>query len=105
MLGVLAGLTDFEMAWVVTFLEELGDRYSNDGCNELQLPATPEGRRLAAEAFRWATGEDERPAGPDGKPPCSDNNMVLGCLRAKLLAFCGWDDKGAAAVAAGRPGG
>jgi hypothetical protein len=61
--------------------------------------------RLAAEAFRWATGEDERPAGPDGKPPCSDNNMVLGCLRAKLLAFCGWDDKGAAAVAAGRPGG
>jgi len=46
----MTALTSNELALIAGFLGQLGDRFSNDGCEDYSLPDTPENRQLATAA-------------------------------------------------------
>ena len=52
-------MTANQNALIGVFLTELSERFSNDGCNDYQLPNTPENRALAKAAFVYGVGENE----------------------------------------------
>lgn len=47
-----------ELALVAQFLEELNDRFSNDGCNDFDLPNTPGNVKLLCDAIKLEAGDD-----------------------------------------------
>lgn len=46
-------MTKTEAIWIVRFLEDLSDSYSNAGNNDMFMEDTPENRKLAEEANDW----------------------------------------------------
>lgn len=48
-----------ESAYAAAFLDELGERYGNDGCNDFFLPNTPENRKLVQAALNWNSQDPE----------------------------------------------
>lgn len=65
-----APLTQNEAAYIAAFLEELDDRFGNDGCNDMSLPNTPENREMVVAADKiWCdendVDEDERESKKD----------------------------------------
>ena len=46
-----------EMKFVLYFLNELCDRFDNDGCNDMKMPATQENLWVVCEAEKNALGD------------------------------------------------
>lgn len=85
-------MTKNEIAYILGFLNELDDKFGNDGCNDMYLPDTPENRELyiaAATLDLEETGEEEIESVEDalrGKKKIGTNNlMILAYLRKKLM--------------------
>jgi hypothetical protein len=52
-------LTKNEAAYIAAFLEELDDRFSNDGCNDMSITDIPENREmLIAAEKQWREDEE-----------------------------------------------
>jgi hypothetical protein len=51
-------LSKNEAAYIVGFLNELDDQFSNDGCNDMYLKDTPENRQMYLEAEKLWVGEN-----------------------------------------------
>lgn len=79
-------MTRHEAAGIAAFLDELGDRFGNDGCNDLTLPDTPENRAMILAAEAHALGDDAsgRVGGYDGKL-MTNNMFVIDYLKSKLM--------------------
>lgn len=52
-------LNDSERAVLLQFLDELSQRFSCDGCNDLCLPNTPENKELATRAYRFCMSKED----------------------------------------------
>ncbi len=80
-------MTKNELAYIAMFLEQLGDRFGNDGCNDMTIPDTPENRQLVSEAEIEFTEED----GTQMEINASDgaihtgNHVILRCLQDKFM--------------------
>jgi hypothetical protein len=83
-------MTPNEKTMIVSFLRELSSRQGHDGCNDLELPNTPENVALCAAAFAQEVGEDEEwePPGPDEAKfyAPGGNWMIVDYLAGKLEA-------------------
>jgi len=92
-------LTKNEAAYIVGFLNELDNQFSNDGCNDMYLPDTPENREMYTKAEKLWVGEncdDEEgvpledslqvPYGSRKKEKKigTNNQTILGYLRKRL---------------------
>ena len=93
-------LTRNEAAYIVAFLNELDDHFSNDGCNDMYLPDTPDNREMYLQAEKLWIGEntDEEEGVPledalqvpygsrskEKKIGCN-NQSILAYLRKKLM--------------------
>lgn len=79
-------MTQNEAKLIAAFMQELSDRFGNDGCNDYDLPATPENRQLIMDAQKWGRA-DEVPTEPreyNGKY-CTYNWEILSYLRHKFM--------------------
>ncbi len=79
-------MTKTEAMILATFCNELNDRFSNDGCNEMTLPDTPENRELVNKATQYAYGDDVdmKPHIEDGEI-CTGNEAILSYLTHRLM--------------------
>lgn len=70
------------------FIDQLLDRFSTDGCNDMVLDNTPENMAIALAAERLQTGDIGAPVLTDriGRIVVS-NTAVLECLKQKLMAI------------------
>jgi hypothetical protein len=78
-------MTKAELKLVASFLEELDNRFGEDGCNDYELPNTPENRKLLKKAFKWGCASDAdeliKEMEEDTGPTISTmNNIVCGYL-------------------------
>lgn len=78
-------MTKHEMIFVVSFLEDLNDGYSNDGCNDLDLKATPENIELAIVATKNETGEDEEFKPNKKGNICCINTFIVLELQKRIM--------------------
>lgn len=77
-------MTRNEMVFIVGFLNELDDRFSSDGCNDMFLDDTPENRELVLAANKLYYGEDEEIRLYGGKIGTSNHN-ILHYVKTKLM--------------------
>lgn len=79
-----------EKETLLGFLDDLDERFGNAGCNDFDVPNTPEGRALFAAACRHSYGQDEanreiaEAFENSGDSICCFDTMILGYLRHKL---------------------
>lgn len=76
---------------LLDMLERLSDVLSNAGCNDYDLPATPESKELLMAAYMQQTGEllDEGLLRAyQGQYGCMDH-ILLGYLQSKIQAAAG----------------
>lgn len=81
-------MTRNEMLYIVGFLNELSDRFSNDGCNDMYLVDTPENREMCIEAEKFSYGEVYTQPYDSQKSKgefCVNNNLVIDFLCNKLM--------------------
>ena len=80
-------LSKIEASLIAAFLEDLSNRYANDGCNDLSLPNTPENVEFvkAAETYEEEYPEDwEVHESKDGKKIYTNNMVVVGYLERRM---------------------
>ena len=68
---------DAKMA--ATLLEEASNEFSNHGCNDWSVPATPENIDFARKAWKHQTGEDADPQIGNGKVLMNDSVAMSYC--------------------------
>lgn len=73
-----------EMIVLVGFLNELSDEFSNAGCNDFELPNTPENRELIIAAEKHADCYEEEWHENDKDTISSSDTIVLEYLIHRL---------------------
>ena len=104
-------LTKNEASYVIGFLNELDNQFSNDGCNDMYLKDTPENRKMFLEAEKlWCQDncdeEDELEEvtveealqtplgrGKKEKKIGTNNQAIIAYLRKRLMDEYGLVDK------------
>ncbi len=80
--------TTLEKKLFSKFLDELEDCHSNAGCNDYDLPNTPEGREIHQVSVRQAMSKKDAEEYLDieskGKKICTMDSFVFSYLRKKL---------------------
>lgn len=88
-------LTKNEIAYVVGFLNELENEFSNASCNDMFLPDTPENKRMIKEASIEEMGNDFnedwlKAHMTNGEMKIGTNNhTILNYLKRKLIKTAG----------------
>lgn len=81
-------MTNNEAKYMAAFLDELTDRFGNDGCNDMFLPDTPENREIVKEAEKnnpdWKLSFYETKKG-EPKKICTLNIIVIDYLKNKFM--------------------
>lgn len=80
-------MTKNEIFFIVTFLNELSDRFGCDGCNDMKLKDTPGNRELVIAAERHAVGEEgelDICDYKDGRIIVTNNTFIVDYLKDKL---------------------
>jgi hypothetical protein len=62
---------------VIGFLEELSERYGNDGCNDFEMEYTPENLEIVTAAEKEAYGIHAQPPSVEGGKIHTTNFLVL----------------------------
>lgn len=86
-------MTINEVAYIVGFLDELYDKFSSDGCNDMYLPDTPENRRMYVDSLKndenCLSVEDSLKvpylSSSNEKKISTNNQVILRHLRSKLM--------------------
>jgi len=82
-------VTKTEAAYLAAFLDQFGDRLSNDGCNDLFLPETDETRDMVCAAESYEPGSPRR---RDGKL-FTMNWLIVRHLQQKIMEEYDLTDK------------
>ncbi len=87
-------LTSAEREVAIKFLDELQQRFSNDGCNDMELADTPANRSLIESAEAWNVGAADMAdwrSHPDyhetmviGGKLMTNNGLIAGYIRKRL---------------------
>ena len=88
-------LSKTEAAYIAAFLEELDDRFGNDGCNDMYVPDTPENRTMVAAAEQLWAGTNETEPAPlqvRKKRISTGNETVIAYLKKRLCDEYGLDE-------------
>ena len=82
-------MTKNEVAFLAAFLDELSDRFGNDGCNDMFLKDTPNNRKLVIAAEKHQAKEQGEEADTEvhlhNKKLGTMNSTVLDYLRDKFM--------------------
>lgn len=78
-------LNDTERKVFIEFLNRLSENMGNAGCNDYQLPDTPEGWQLACEHANSINKDN--PSGPQEKPQLICYDWILLSILRKKLGF------------------
>lgn len=93
---MLVNLKEQELKLIVDFLDVLGDKLGNAGCNDFELEDTPDNRALIAKAALYndpkATEEDQEPMVYDGKLLTQDT-LICGYLKSRITKVLEENDK------------
>lgn len=77
-------ITNNDVTILLNFLEDLSERFGNAGCNDMELPDTPENRSLIEEALE--PGETFTVV---GNKLLTSDFIVLDAIRNRLAADYG----------------
>ena len=83
-------LNDAERMLLIRFLKSYSERLSNDGCNDFELPNTPENVVIVKEAYEIGMGKEDanmwtaRLDEESGETICVINWMLVDYLAHKL---------------------
>ena len=79
-------MTNYEAQLLAKFIDDLGRRMGNAGCNDFTLPDTEENRTLVRSAEQYGMGKDAKEKlDVQGGKIVTDDFVVLDYLKHRML--------------------
>ncbi len=79
-------MTNSQRNLAATFLKQYSDDLGNNGCNDYDMPNTPENYQFVKDMLKWNNGRDEIPRlSPDGETIYTQDFFIASYLADLLI--------------------